>query len=225
MTESNIPYTEIYGDIFKHFDWRRDGYPIPYMKTPDKFYLVQCISGDRAMGAGLAKDINSRYHFRDRVIGEFARSFAGFKEDGWIFHKNSGTFIRMPLIKSEEGYSVGEKQTIKFDDPVGTVVDSYDVPDILGIVTKKNYYDKPTPADMQKGLDGLKVYIEEELWALDDEDDYTIELIMPTLGCGLDHLDWEMVSEMILNTFTDLMVKGRLMITVVKKDRDFKFKW
>lgn len=214
----NYGFNEWHGDIFDHFEARREGFPTPYIKTPDRFYLVQCISGDRVMGAGIAKEINERYHFRDRVVGEFARSFPGFGEDGWIFSKKTGQFIRTPLLKDENGgYSAGKTQMMQFHDNIGAVVRSEEIRDILGIVTKEKYYHKPTYESMQRGLDGLKTYLEGGLWTLDNEEKFTIELIMPCLGCGLDGLNWETVRGMIFETFKDLIAEGRVIISVIRK--------
>lgn len=212
-------FHEWYGDIFDHFESRRDGHPVPFVRTPDRFYLVQCISGDRAMGAGIAKEINERYHFRDRVVGEFARSFPGFGEDGWMFKKKTGHFIRMPLLKDENGkYSVGKTQMMQFHDDIGAIVTSEDIPDILGIVTKKRYYNKPTYETMRIALKELKGHLNFHDFFTFDEHRPTIELIMPTIGCGLDGLNWDLVRGIIFETFRDLIADGKIIISVVRKE-------
>jgi hypothetical protein len=44
-----------------------------------------------------------------------------------------------------------------------------------------------------------------------------IELIMPTIGCGLDRLNWDDVRQIIFDVFGEAMKAGWLMITVVRK--------
>jgi O-acetyl-ADP-ribose deacetylase (regulator of RNase III) len=62
------------------------------------------------------------------------------------------------------------------------------------LVTKENYYDKPTYATLT-----------ESLWAMRNHATaHGVEVIsMPRIGCGLDRLDWETVKSLLQNLFED----------------------
>ena len=63
---------------------------------------------------------------------------------------------------------------------------------VLNLITKRNYWEKPTYNTMQSALHAMR--------------DITIQnnikhIAMPAIGCGLDRLNWTTVSEMIQQTF------------------------
>lgn len=65
---------------------------------------------------------------------------------------------------------------------------------VLNLVTKKNYYGKPTYETLEKALLKMKeICIEEGI----------TKLVMPKIGCGLDRLQWPKVREYIQNIFKD----------------------
>jgi hypothetical protein len=63
---------------------------------------------------------------------------------------------------------------------------------VYNLITKERYFHKPTYISMQIALEALR-----------DKCRYfkTKKLAMPLIGCGLDKLEWQKVSEMIQNTF------------------------
>lgn len=66
------------------------------------------------------------------------------------------------------------------------------IDNILNLVTKKNYYDKPTYDSLEKSLIAMKECCEK----------YNIKkLAMPLIGCGLDRLNWNYVSKIIRKIF------------------------
>lgn len=78
-------------------------------------------------------------------------------------------------------------------DGAGAVV-THD-PLVINLVTKMNYYDKPTYQTMDIALKQ----------AADMCYGYDIfELAMPKIGCGLDGLNWEKVRKLIEKNFDDL---------------------
>lgn len=68
----------------------------------------------------------------------------------------------------------------------------------LNLITKKQYWDKPTYETMQNALNKLK-----DIVIIND----IHKIAMPTIGCGLDKLDWGIVSQMIQNTFKDINIE------------------
>lgn len=72
---------------------------------------------------------------------------------------------------------------------------------VIYLVTKKNYYDKPTYESMQSALNNL-LRATKELCVK--------KLAIPMIGCGLDRLNWDTVEKMIETTFeneNDLVIK------------------
>lgn len=199
-------FHEYHGDVFSHFEDRLNNIPIPYIKKPDEFYLLQTISGDMAMGAGIAKKIEARYKFRSAVIEDFAESFPGFTGVDWTFDKRKGEYI------------LGNKR-MRFSNNIGSIVMTEKVPNIIGLVTKEKYYEKPSIYDMKQALTNLRdVFIKTRLYPYDDNEPYTIELIAPTIGCGLDKLKWDDVRDAIFDVFRDLMAQDRVIFSIVKKE-------
>ena len=92
----------------------------------------------------------------------------------------------------EEGKNVLGRWDNTAPDKQGMCLKTYNT---FNLVTKRNYYNKPTYITMQNAL-----------WALKDklkENPDIKVLAMPLIGCGLDKLKWEKVSEMIQDTFFD----------------------
>lgn len=176
MTDFPYPesYHEFYGDIFDHFESRLRGIPVPYIRKPESFYLVQTVSGDCKMGLGIAKEINDRYGFKDIVMNDK---------------------LQRPPFR------------------IGAVIEPKGAPHLMALVTKNLYFEKPTLDTMRCALGTLKdrLFIERCIHKTDP-----IEIIMPTIGCGLDKLQWDDVKEIIFDVFGEYMSQGWLIITVVK---------
>ena len=69
---------------------------------------------------------------------------------------------------------------------------------VLNLVTKRNYWLKPTYDTLQNSLNKLKnVVIAYDIH----------KIAMPQIGCGLDRLSWDVVSAMIRETFEDLNIE------------------
>lgn len=74
---------------------------------------------------------------------------------------------------------------------------------VLNLVTKMKYYEKPTILSMTKALDEMKAIVIIESIR---------HIAMPMIGCGLDRLDWCDVSNIIKKIFNDLDVVIIVMI-------------
>ena len=69
---------------------------------------------------------------------------------------------------------------------------------VYNLITKRNYWNKPTLATMKNAL----------LWMKEDCEIRKIDkLAMPMIGCGLDKLRWEDVSALIKETFMNTNVE------------------
>lgn len=65
---------------------------------------------------------------------------------------------------------------------------------ILNLVTKERYYQKPTYDSLRDALEWMRVIC---------RDNYIHKVAMPRIGCGLDRLEWNKVSEIIQDVFKD----------------------
>ena len=194
-------FTEIEGSILDRFDLYLDGDYSPWVdeQPADDFYLVHCVSGDNAQGAGFAKVLNDRYHFRDSLCADLAESFPGFGTTGWTFDKRFGDFFRIPLLRDPNGKCFpGKIQRMKFEGFIGSIYATDRCPHILGLVTKEHYYDKPSLDDMRHAIWNLRAKLETNAW-LDGDNPTLTEIMMPHIGCGLDKLKWEDVKEIIFD--------------------------
>lgn len=209
------------GDVFQTFEaMRTSAQQQLSRKDPTFVYLVQTISGDYAMDAGIAKEINKRYGFRDSLVESLADDF-GFPGKGWTYHKATHEFFRIPLMYDGTTYSVGKKQTIKFYHAIGDVAEMMldERSGILGLVTKPQHNDKPTLEQMKGALQSLQNYIYSKhiYWMDEDEDKLMISLVMPTIGCGLDRLNWLDVEKALGEAFKSDILRGHVRIKVVHK--------
>ena len=88
--------------------------------------------------------------------------------------------------------------------PIGSVISFYDTnlnQYIFNLVTKENYYDKPTYYNLSVALYTLRFVILK----------HNIRLInLPKLGCGLDQLSGKSVLRQIIEVFSDVTVKIHL---------------
>lgn len=66
---------------------------------------------------------------------------------------------------------------------------------VYNLVTKNRYWEKPTYSSLNSALEDLREQV------IDNHVEY---LAMPKIGCGLDKLDWDIVYNMIVDTFDDL---------------------
>lgn len=219
------------GDVFQVFETMRIAAHRRLLKHEPMFvYLVQTISGDCAMDAGIAKEINKRYGFRDYLVESLADDF-GYPGKGWTYHRYAHEFFRIPLMSDGKTYSVGKRQTIKFEHAIGDVAEMMldDWSGILGLVTKPQHDDKPTLEQMKDALQSLQNYIYSKhiYWMDEDEDEdaLTISLVMPTIGCGLDKLNWPDVEEALGEAFKNDILSEHVRIKVVHKKEVPRIEW
>ncbi len=82
---------------------------------------------------------------------------------------------------------------VNSDYPISLMVDN-----VFNLVTKEKYWHKPTYKTLEGALLSMRQQIEL----------YQVKCIaMPTIGSGLDRLDWSRVSSMIQHIFSDLDIE------------------
>lgn len=74
---------------------------------------------------------------------------------------------------------------------------------VFNLVTKQYYYDKPTYQTMRQALEDLYYKLERLEFVFGNH----VKLAMPLIGCGLDKLEWNKVSEIIKDVFKDADVE------------------
>lgn len=69
---------------------------------------------------------------------------------------------------------------------------------VFNLITKERYFNKPTIITMRLALEKMKqICLENDIK----------KIAMPVIGCGLDRLNWNDVSEQIKSVFTDTDVE------------------
>lgn len=69
---------------------------------------------------------------------------------------------------------------------------------VFNLITKKNYWNKPTIFSLEKSL----IFMKHQIIKLDIK-----KIVMPKIGCGLDRLQWPEVREIIKKIFKDLDIE------------------
>ena len=73
---------------------------------------------------------------------------------------------------------------------------------IVNLVTKRNYWDKPTYDSMETSLRSLRQYLMQR--------PHIKRVLTPRIGCGLDRLDWSKVRVMIENILEKVDVEVKI---------------
>ncbi len=135
---------------------------------PDDYALAHCISADFKLGAGIAKKIDELFDVRQKLFNVFPES--------WIPRWD----------KTKERYRGG------------CILFNHKDRIIFNLVTKRNYWDKPTLSTIKNALD----------WLSDFCYCYKIKkLAMPRIGCGLDRQNWSDVKALIEKVLADTDVE------------------
>ena len=134
------------------------------------YALAHCISADFKLGAGIAKEFDRRFDCRKGLFGIFERS--------WI-----------PRWDEEQDRNKGGCVILGVERPI-----LYGQQFIFNLVTKRNFWDKPTLVTIKNAL----------VWMRDQCEVFNINKIaMPRIGCGLDRQKWSDVKKIIEDVFWD----------------------
>ncbi len=93
----------------------------------------------------------------------------------------------------DSAYNMCEKIYDYYPDDLIEVGSALLVEDVLNLVTKSRYYDKPTYATLEKCLREMRTVLYEF---------HIQKIAMPKIGCGFDGLNWERVEEIIKDIFS-----------------------
>ena len=125
------------------------------LSVPQGYMLAHCISGDFALGAGIAKQIDNAFNMREMLRRTYGEELV----------TKPGCFVAM---------------------------------NVYNLVTKTRFWHKPTLDSLHEALTDMRMYV---------VDDGVKKIAMPRIGCGLDKLDWEDVSQIIQEVFRDTDVE------------------
>ncbi|MBQ7673215.1 MAG: macro domain-containing protein [Alphaproteobacteria bacterium] len=133
--------------------------------VPDDYWFAQCISADFGMGKGIAVEFNKRYDMKNEVISFYLENSI----DGSRDLTNAWDFAR------NQGFCLWVNR-------------------VFNLVTKRNYWSKPTYETLENSLRIMKQSVVQSP---------VKKIAMPQIGCGLDKLKWEKVSKIIQDVFKD----------------------
>ncbi len=150
--------------------------------SPDA--LCHCVSEDFSMSAGIATVFKQKFGRVDQLKSQGTRSggVAVLEDDA--------------MDATVERDSGNDGDNVQSDQYNGRRFIYY-------LVTKQRYFHKPTYQSLESSLVEMKKHMTFH---------QVYRLSMPLIGCGLDGLKWDMVTEMIKRVFGDLSLK----ITVYK---------
>lgn len=74
---------------------------------------------------------------------------------------------------------------------------------LFNLVTKENYWDKPTYSSLERTLKCMaKTYMQNYIInSMDGTEAKVTTIVMPRIGCGLDQLEWTKVRNIIFKVF------------------------
>lgn len=135
--------------------------------------VAHCISRDLAMGAGIAKKFTEY----------------GIKSTLQYFVEHQGSLDGVDSI-----WTVGNK----YNTPLYNVI-------VHNLITKEHYWEKPTYESITKSIMSMRDSIikANNYYAGYNNALVVKTLTMPRIGCGLDRLNWETVSNIIKQEFKD----------------------
>lgn len=102
-----------------------------------------------------------------------------------LFNRHFDMKRKMQILHKDEGEPKWDALKTGYVIPEGRV---------FNLITKRNYWNKPTYSDLAQSLLDLKKHCVKNK---------ITKLAMPLIGCGIDGLEWEKVSEILKTIFND----------------------
>lgn len=131
-------------------------------------HYVQCASADLRLGRGIAQQFNDHFDIKKKLMEHYGNYI--------LVYDNHCVYL----------HGIG---------PIYSDVLSVPGTPVYTLITKRNYWDKPTNDSMYHALYLLR----QKAYHVDG----VTEFLMPKIGCGLDKLKWKDVKEMIFKIFGD----------------------
>lgn len=137
------------------------------------------------------------------VYQEIQGNLFSYSDDRFIVHCISADFALGKGIAKQIDNKFSVKYKLKSRYPNyldfyrenGVVGDVILTDNVFNLVTKENYWDKPTYKSMEAALEKLSYICRKKNIS---------RLVMPFIGCGLDKLKWYKVSNIIKTLFNDI---------------------
>ena len=145
------------------------------------------------------------------IYKEEVRDLFSVSEDYYLAHCISADFAlgKGIAVEFNKRFDMKNKLIDRFDGDVthawdGNINEGYPsgacfkVDRVLNLVTKRNYWNKPTYRTLTESL----------VCMLDICKEYNIKKVaMPLIGCGLDRLQWDRVYDIITTIFKDVDIE------------------
>ena len=161
--------TEIHGDLFS---------------APHDCFFAHCISGDYALGAGIAKTFEAKYGLRQKLQSAYPIP-KRFDTNTAIKAAMSGK-----LNSSQDCY-----KDATYRNYIGRALL---IDHVFNLVTKERYWMKPDYPTLRLSLQDMKRQCVSRR---------VKKLAMPKIGCGLDKLNWEYVKKQIVEVFGNMDIE------------------
>lgn len=122
------------------------------------------------------------------------------REDAEKYLNNLGGFYRQIAVQFNKHFNVKENLKKRYGNVVaewdGSWTKGFCVQDgrVFNLVTKRNYFHKPTEETMRNALFDLREQAKEQRIKM---------LAMPKIGAGLDKMPWKVVLSIIIEVFND----------------------
>lgn len=140
------------------------------------------------------------------IYKEEAKDLFSVPEDYYLAHCISADFGmgKGIVVEFNKRFNMKQKITELYPDgfrdpdgcyePIGCVL----IDRVFNLITKKRYFDKPTYYSLEGAL-----YFMREIC----QDNGIKKVAMPVIGCGLDRLQWDNVSNIIRKMFDDTNIE------------------
>lgn len=141
------------------------------------------------------------------IYKEEKRDLFSVPDDYYLAHCISADFAlgKGIAVEFNKRFNMRQKLQDEFPDFIDEYMHRYNldaecilIDRVLNLVTKERYYQKPTYNSMKQALEMMK-----RVCAAND----IHKVAMPKIGCGLDRLEWDKVSEIIQDVFKDTDVE------------------
>lgn len=122
------------------------------------------------------------------------------REDAEKYLNNLGGFYRQVAVQFNKHFNVKENLKKRYGNVIaewdGSWTKGFCVQDgrVFNLVTKRNYFHKPTEETMRNALFDLREQAKEQRIKM---------LAMPKIGAGLDKMPWKVVLSIIIEVFND----------------------